>query len=252
MHLSIRKAILTVMAGTTLAVGGVGLAAASPHAAPVAVSAAATSQISGCIETSSRIIENTHVASSVTCPGHDTHLTWNVQGPKGAKGAPGPAGPAGPQGPSGVVSATTYDLLANETNPDSTMTINAGGSFTTGNTLVDTINLSAGTYLVSVDFKGVALTDGGVGAQITPQLFVYNGTAKIDFSNDLFNVGGGDLQPATTNHDSYYSGTQIVTVPTGGETLNIYGFGYLDNSGSGTWGLEKGSVLTAVQLNPGS
>lgn len=131
--------------------------------------------------------------------------------------------------------------------------VNPGGSFTSKKTLVGTVPLDAGTYLLNIDFMASpnAVTSGDV----YPQLFVYNGPQVSGFANDLFNVGAGALEnptsAAVTSGDvinSYYSGSTEVTVPAGGETLDVYAFGYDSDTGAGTYTLNSATV-TATQLN---
>ena len=71
-----------------------------------------------------------------------------------------------------------------------------------------------------------------------PQAFVYNGPVNTSFTNDLFNVGSGALEQATQAEvtagdtiNSYYSGTAEITAPSGGETLDVYAFGYDSDTG---------------------
>lgn len=242
MQLTVCKTIVTAASAAVIAVtGGVGLAAASSATPHAGTTAATSGQISGCIETSSRIIENTHVASSVTCPGSDTHLTWNKQGPQGKTGATGATGPQGPAGPAGPGSSVTPKTLSVPTTP-----ITTGGTFATNATKVDTMALPAGTYQVTVNFTAVAVSGTGV----APQMFVFNGPAAVDNSNDLFNLGSGDLQAAGTGHNGYYSGSGVITVPSGGETLDFYAFGDDEDSGSGSYTL-KAATVAAVQYPAG-
>jgi hypothetical protein len=78
---------------------------------------------------------------------------------------------------------------------------------------------------------------------------VYEGVAKVDFSNDLFNIGSGALATDSTTLDSYFDGTHQVTV-SGGTTLDLYAFGYSPGGAAGTYALDDLSV-TATQLDVG-
>ena len=87
-----------------------------------------------------------------------------------------------------------------------------------------------------------------------PQLFVYNGPVNSGFTNDLFNVGAGALENPTSTIvsdgdtiNSYYSGESEITVPAGGETLDVYAFGYDSDTGEGTYALNS-AVITATHL----
>jgi hypothetical protein len=128
-----------------------------------------------------------------------------------------------------------------------------GGRFATNKTLVGTVSLTAGTYLVNVNF--VATPNAVTTGQVFPQAFVYNGAQKPDFSNDLFNVGSGALELATQTElstdpiNSYFSGSAEITVPSAGETLDVYAFGYDSDTGPGSYALNALHV-TATALNP--
>jgi hypothetical protein len=179
-----------------------------------------------------------------------------VKGAPGANGAPGPRGlpgargQRGRQGPSGVVSTKTYTLKADPTGAQ--VSIATGGSFTSHEHLVKAVTLTAGTYLLNVNF--MATPNGITSGDVFPQFFVYNGTAKSDFSNDLFNVGSGALARFNSSTpadqvNSYYSGSNEIVVPSGGETLNVYAFGYDSDHGAGTYELND-AKLTATKLRP--
>jgi hypothetical protein len=159
----------------------------------------------------------------------------------------------GAQGPSGVVSTHTY-VLETDATGDS-YSVPTGGSFATGKKLVGTAHLAAGTYLINVNFMATPNATAG-GAAVFPQGFVYNGAAKADFSNDLFNIGSGALAPynatdSTDQVNSYYSGSSEITVPAGGAALNVYAFGYDGDHGAGSYELNT-ATLTATALNVAS
>lgn len=158
-----------------------------------------------------------------------------------AEGDRSAQGTAGPAGPSGVVSVGTHDLGA-------VASVATGGPFAAGKTLVGTVSLKAGTYLLSVNAKATPLTSSAV--EVFPQFFVYNGPALADFSNDLLNVGSGPLAGSNTTIDSYYSGTGVVTLKADA-VLNVYSFGYDSDRGAGSYKLDDLSV-TAVQLQAAS
>jgi hypothetical protein len=164
--------------------------------------------------------------------------------------AAGTPGKTGPQGPSGVLSTATTPLVS------ATANVNTGGSFTARSTTVGTVALSAGTYLVNVNF--IATPNAATAGDVFPQLFVYDGPVNADFTNDLFNVGAGALEDPTAailadgdTINSYYSGSTVVTVPSGGETLDVYAFGYDSDTGEGSYALNSATV-TATRLNVSS
>jgi hypothetical protein len=180
-----------------------------------------------------------HAAS---IPGWTAATLLFTQAPAGPRGV---AGPPGAQGPSGVVSAGAHDLGA----VDSVAT---GGSFVANATLAGTVTLDAGTYLISLDAK--ATPDEATSAQVFPQFFVYDEAASQSFAGNLFNVGAGALEPFGTDvahsHDSYYSGADLVTLPSD-VTLDIYAFGYDSDNGGATYRLDDLTV-SAVQVKADS
>jgi hypothetical protein len=223
-------------AAVALAASG-GAYALAADAAPAAVSIPAGT-LHGCVSGSTRVMERVYESntSGTVCPSGSFLVYWSVTGPKG---------------PSGIVS-TTRKQLVTKTTP----AINTGGSFTSRKTLVGTVALAAGTWQVSANFTATpnATTTGNV----FPQLFVYDGPVNASFTNDLFNVGAGALENPTptivSNGDtinSYFSGSDEITVPAGGETLDVYAFGYDSDTGEGTYALNS-AVITATHLQPSS
>lgn len=123
-------------------------------------------------------------------------------------------------------------------------TANTGGSAVTGATDELDVALPAGTYQVAVDAK--ATPDANTAANVDPQFFVYDQVLTSSFTGDQFNVGSGALQNGTS-HDAYFTGSGLVTVPSGGETLHVYAFGYDGDSGASTYTLDS-LTLTAVPV----
>ncbi len=150
-----------------------------------------------------------------------------------------------------VVSTAAKQLVTT-----STPAINTGGSFTARKTLVGTVTLAAGTWLVDADFT--ATPNANTAGDVFPQLFVYDGPVNSGFTNDLFNVGAGALEDPTATIvadgdtiNSYYSGESEITVPSGGETLDVYAFGYDSDTGEGSYALNS-AVITATHLQTAS
>ena len=227
--------IAVAAAAVALAASGGGYALAADAAAPATAIPAGT--LHGCVSGSTRVLEHVFESntSGTTCPSGSFLVYWGVTGPKGAPG------------PSGVVSTTKKQLVT-----ASTPAIDTGGSFSSRRTLVGTVTLAAGTWLVDADFT--ATPDATTGGDVFPQLFVYDGPVNMSFSNDLFNVGAGALENPTatilTDGDtinSYFSGQSEITVPSGGETLDVYAFGYDSDTGEGSYALNS-AVITATQL----
>jgi hypothetical protein len=203
-------------------------------------------------------------AKSVKCPSGSALWHWAQVGPvgpkgvagargatgaTGAKGATGAAGPAGPQGPkgdtgaagpSGVVSTGVHDLGA-------VASVATGGSFVTNATQVGTVDLAAGTYIVTVNAKATPPSGGTGAVDVFPQLFLYNQAANASFAGDLLNVGAGALESGVNaNIDSYYSGTATITLASA-TTLHLYAFGYDSDRGAGTYVLDDATV-TVTQV----
>jgi hypothetical protein len=225
-------------AAVALAASGGGYALAA-DAAPAAASIPAGT-LHGCVSGSTRVLEHVFESntSGTVCPSGSFLVYWGVTGPKGAPGAPGP---------SGVVSTAKKQLVT-----ASTPAIETGGSFTARKTLVGTVTLAAGTWLVDADFT--ATPDANTAGEVFPQLFVYDGPVNANFTNDLFNVGAGALEDPTATIvsdgdtiNSYYSGESEITVPAGGETLDVYAFGYDSDTGEGSYALNS-AVITATHL----
>ena len=231
--------IAVAAVAVALAASGGGYALAADAAAPAASIPAGT--LHGCVSGSTRVLEHVFESntSGTTCPSGSFLVYWGVTGPKGAPG------------PSGVVS-TAKQQLVTALPP----IIETGGSFTARKTLVGTVTLAAGAWLVDADFT--ATPDANDSGDVFPQLFVYDGPVNTDFTNDLFNVGAGALEHLTLAMvveddaiSSYYSGESEITVPAGGETLDVYAFGYDSDTGEGTYALNS-AVITATHLQTGS
>jgi len=229
----IRKTAIVVASGAVVLAGG-----AAAVAATTTSSGAVTYH--GCERTSNnREIFDVYSTKTPKCPSGAWQITFDSQGRTGATG------------PSGVVATSSQNLVGS-----TAVSVATGGSFTANKTTVGTVKLGAGTYLVDVNFKATPneVTTGDV----FPSLYVYNGAQLSDFSNDLFNVGSGALEDPTSTEvsdgdliDSYFSGSGEITVPSGGETLDVYAFGYDSDQGSGTYNLDT-AVVTVTQLNTGS
>ena len=122
---------------------------------------------------------------------------------------------------SGIVWVKTYSLVTDASGDSES--IPTGGSFTARAKSAGQVALTAGTYLLSLNF--MATPNATTTGEVFPQAFVYNGsTIAADFSNDLFSIGSGALAPydaaaAGDQVSSYYSGTMVITVPASGETL---------------------------------
>lgn len=140
-----------------------------------------------------------------------------------ASGANGSAGSAG----TALVSETAL----------APATVTTGGSFATNAISLGTVKVPNGQYEVIVAAK--VATDAKSEATEFPVVTVYDGTPKVDFSNDLFNLGEGQL-PTSNSIDQYINGSQVVKVTSG--ELDIKGFGYSTDKGAGEYSFEGGTV----------
>jgi hypothetical protein len=220
--------------------GAAGLIAAGAGIASAATSTTPPPATRGCVGVG-RALTNVY-ENSTSFPGCTTKQGFAVSlSGAGTTGPAGPAGARGPAGPSGVQAVVTAPLTA-------TAGVPTGGSFNSKAVQVGTASLpAAGTYLLNLNAQSEPSADTS-SAGVQPQFFVYDQAKNASFTGDLLNIGSGTLAPAGTDHDSYASGTQIVTV-TGPTTLYIYGFGYDNDSGASDFNLIAGS-LNAVQLTP--
>lgn len=208
--------------GIFVAAGTAGIVNAATGDVP-AVGLKGTGLVYECVNTTTKVKYANPALSNSACPAGTQGLNFYGRNPLA----------------SGVGDAQTAKFAAVSSVP-------TGGSFSANKTPIGSVDgLGAGTYLVNFSAKAAADADTGA-VQVFPQFFVYNGAAKADFSNDLFNVGTGALEPFGTNHDSYFSGSAVVTVPAG-SVLDVYAFGYDSDKGAGSYALEAAS-LDIVQL----
>lgn len=270
MRFASRKAVLivAVLAAVAALIGGTTAAMAANTSAAIPAGT-----IHGCVDNSTRTLTHVYTINTngTTCPSGTFLVYWNqkgttgaagpkgstgpqgIQGPKGdtgssgtngTNGADGATGPQGAQGPSGVVGIDSNQLVSE----DSSRSITTGGGFVANATETGTVDLKAGSYLMSLNAK--ATPNAATTGQVFPQFFIYNQVKNSSFNGDLLNIGAGALEPFGTNHDSYYSGYTIITLPVD-TTLHIYSFGYDSDSGGGSYQLDS-LTLDTVQVNPSS
>lgn len=213
-----RKLITATSVAIALALGGLGLVAAGAATSPSSV-------IHGCVKLAGRSIVDVYTAQTPKCPKATTFpIQWNAQGPAGPENVTPPH--------------VTKDF-------DPISSVPTGGGFLANSTEVGTLDLGPGTYLIGLNAK-VTPPSGGTGsAQVFPQFFVYNQAKNASFTGDLFNVGSGPIESgANATIDSYYSGSQVVTLASA-TTLRVYAFGYDSDQGAGSYQLDDLTV-TAV------
>jgi hypothetical protein len=114
-----------------------------------------------------------------------------------------------------------------------------GGPFVANSTEVGTVSLKAGTYLVSVNAKATPNVNSAT--PVFPSFFVYNQAKNAAFAGDLFNIGSGALAAGSTSLDSYYSGSEVVTLASD-TVLHVYAFGYSPGGAAGSYALDDLTV----------
>lgn len=117
--------------------------------------------------------------------------------------------------------------------------VKTGGSFVANSTEAGTLDLAAGSYLISVNAK--VTPDVSSATPVFPQFFVYDQAKNAAFTGDLANVGSGELATNSTTIDSYYSGSGVVTLSSA-TTLHFYAFGYSPGGAAGTYALDSLTV----------
>jgi len=241
----------------TIAVGALALSAAgwqmengaaASLAASTAGKTAAPSSIYGCDTGSGRALTGVYTVPTNFQPcknGFPVTVASGLAGKTGAtgpKGEEGATGATGATGPSGVTATSVTALTA-------TSEVPTGGSFNSKAVVVGTVDLKAGTYLVTLAAQSEPSSDTSA-AGVEPQFFLYDQVKNAAFEGDLLNIGSGTLAPAGTSHDLYDSGTALITL-TSDTTLYVYGFGYDNDTGASDYNLIAGS-LTAVRITPAS
>lgn len=163
-------------------------------------------------------------------------------GPKGDTGATGPKGDTGPAGPaaSDVKGSKGPSLTVAPT-----ALTNIGGTFSTRATLLGHLEMPAGDWAVNTAAWFDRTTAAASGDPVLrPQLAVrIVGVAD----NDAGTVMGVALPPVI-NRELTGSAVQFITIPEGGATINVLGFGYNDNgSDAGSGVVRAAAKITTVR-----
>ena len=120
-----------------------------------------------------RIIDSTE-----SCPGGETALNWNQQGPAGPAGATGPAGAQGPEGPPGQPPAFTKSVA------------NVGVPDNVGFVEVARLNVPAGRYVVIAKTQAFVTGSASLGVTAAGCLLKVgvagpNGKLAVEQASDL-------------------------------------------------------------------
>lgn len=249
MRKSFKVAIAGAITAVALGLGSLGAVAATSSPAP-----AVPNKL--CYNAGGSVI-----AVHNTCP--DKYKTYTLSlgktGPKGATGPRGLTGKTGPQGVQGVPGkdgkagangGVVWNGTTHMLDLSGPISVPTGGGFNANATLVGTLTFaSAGYWDIQVNAK-VTPNASGDTAEIFPQLFVYT-QPKGDFSNDLFNIGDGALEPDGTNHDSYLNGSMTVFIANPATKIYVYAFGYDSDKGAGSYVLDSVNVTNTEFANAG-
>lgn len=218
-----QRIVIALGLGIFVAVGTAGIVNAATGDVP-AVGLKANGNVYECINTTTHAVTANPGLSNASCPAGTKGLNFYGRNPLA----------------SGVGNTSHADFTGG------LGSIPTGGGFVANSTAIGSVDsLDAGTYLLNFNAKAKADSDTGT-AQVFPQFFIYDQAKNPAFNGDLFNVGTGALEPNGTNHDSYFSGSSVVTVPAG-TVLHVYAFGYDSDQGAGSYDLEAAS-LDIVQL----
>jgi hypothetical protein len=126
-----------------------------------------------------------------------------------------------------------------------------GGGFNSRATEVGTVDLPAGSYLVTLSAKATPIAQASATVQVFPSVHLYNQVKNADFTGDVLDTGGSALEWGTiTNADLTSSNSGVVTLTTD-TTLYVYAFGYDSDSGEGTYQLD-GVTVTATPITVAS
>lgn len=165
------------------------------------------------------------------------------------------AAPAAPA----VFTPQPTQLIDLWTPADPELAVPTGGKFcpdppacSGGAVLAGHLGLPAGTWQVTLSAKVNANASTPASpVQTFPQFFVYTQVKNQNFTGDAFNVGAGSIDTGTS-HDSYYTGSGILTL-TAHTTINIYAFGYDSDSGAGSYSmsaLQVSAVSVPATVTP--
>jgi hypothetical protein len=119
-----------------------------------------------------------------------------------------------------------------------------GGPFNSNATSVGTVDVPAGTYLVSLSFKAAGdptFSAAHPTVGVEPNVFLYNTGKNPSFAGDVLNIGNGALPLGNHTADSYWTGTATLTL-TDTTTMYLYAFGYDSDTSAGAYNLEDVSV----------
>jgi hypothetical protein len=181
-------------------------------------------------------LANFAVQWSELTPGLRDRLAHMIgaNGANGTNGAQGPAGPKGDKGDKGDPASDSAGKLVGHVVATDKVIKQLGGSFKTGKTLVGSMSLPAGTYLISGSgfFDRVNDSIGPSGSRL--QLAVRDGDSTTAFGNDDGTCVTGAFRapdaaaPSNADREASCALSRVLTLGTT-TTLNVYLFGYNDD-----------------------
>lgn len=236
-------ASVAALAVAGLSGGGYALASA---ASPAAGIPAANNQLYACVTYNPatkvpRTIQDAYTSKA-------NFLAWLAAQPGGKCPDGGFAVGLAGGGTTAALPTSRSVFIGPDTKPYSQVQVSTGDTLHDVGARLGYISLpSAGTYMVTVNATASPRNSSSV--EIFPQFSVYNGAAKSDKSNDLFDAGSGALATDNTSIDSHYSGTDEVTV-SGPTTLEVYAWGQDSDGGTSEYNLS-GLSATVTQLRAG-
>lgn len=120
-----------------------------------------------------------------------------------------------------------------------------GGSFKAGKTLVCSFDLPAGTWMINTSAFFGRTAVGVAGTR--PQLALRVGSTPTAFGDDYGTILGQEISP-TANRELTGATVKIVTVPAA-VTVDVFGFGYNDDTGTaGSGDITASADIAAVKV----
>jgi hypothetical protein len=216
--------ILSLGAAVGMALGGL--------AAGDAATALPAGTIHGCVNPhNNRTLDNVYTLPNrgTTCPNGEFQVYWPAQAAAPGKDVNGSL-------------AGTWSLAA------STPLAAIGGPIRANGTNLGTLTLPAGKYLINANAMFTRTTAEAAGPDTFPEITIWQGTTwAADFSNTDGTWLGG-MMSRDIHIDDTASGSVVVTIPSGGDTLHVVGFAYNeDRSSTGAVHVDSASV-TAIQV----
>jgi hypothetical protein len=223
----IRTGVL-VAASAAVAIFGGGMVATAAIQATSAT-ALPPHTLHGCVTSGNRVLQNVYVSNTagLTCPTGTFQVVW--------------PGADWPFGQLATKAATTAAVPVQ----------NIGGSVLPNRqTNLTKITLSPGTYLVAANAQFNRTVAAPNGPDTYANLVLWSGTSYTSFSQVVGSYNTGAMS-RNIYIDSSASGSAIITVPSGGETLNVGAFAYNEDRSAGASGSIQVSAANVSAVRVG-